>query len=81
MKTKMEKMLANVVPGAGKGAMYEKMAKPVENASASPAWTRGCSFWGTLWGCTPVIECLGLKNGQKWMASQSIGGFIGRCIL
>jgi uncharacterized protein len=30
LKTKMEGMLANVVPGAVKGAMHEKMAKPLE---------------------------------------------------
>jgi short-subunit dehydrogenase len=29
LKTKMEGMLANVVPGAVKGAMHEKMAKPL----------------------------------------------------
>jgi hypothetical protein len=29
VKTKMEGMLANVVPGAVKGAMHEKMAKPL----------------------------------------------------
>jgi short-subunit dehydrogenase len=29
-KTKLEGMLANVVPGAAKGAMHEKMAKPLE---------------------------------------------------
>jgi hypothetical protein len=28
MKTKVEGMLANVVPGSVKGAMHEKMAKP-----------------------------------------------------
>jgi hypothetical protein len=28
MKTKMEGMLANVIPGNVKGAMHEKMAKP-----------------------------------------------------
>ncbi len=28
LKTKMEGMLANVVPGSVKGAMHEKMAKP-----------------------------------------------------
>jgi hypothetical protein len=27
--TKLEGMLANVVPGAVKGAMHEKMAKPL----------------------------------------------------
>ena len=30
LKTKLEGMMANVVPGAVKGAMHEKMAKPVE---------------------------------------------------
>ncbi len=30
LTTKIEGMLANVVPGAVKGAMHEKMAKPVE---------------------------------------------------
>jgi len=29
VKTKMEGMLANVIPGAMKGAMHEKMAKPI----------------------------------------------------
>jgi short-subunit dehydrogenase len=29
-KTKIEGMLANVIPGATKGAMHEKMAKPLE---------------------------------------------------
>jgi hypothetical protein len=29
-KTKLEGMLANVVPGVAKGAMHEKMAKPLE---------------------------------------------------
>ena len=28
MKAKMEGMLANAIPGAVKGAMHEKMAKP-----------------------------------------------------
>ena len=28
-KTKLEGMLANVTPGAVKGAMHEKMAKPI----------------------------------------------------
>ena len=31
--TKMEGMLANVVPGAVKGAMHEKMAKPLKTAN------------------------------------------------
>jgi short-subunit dehydrogenase len=31
MKTKLEGMLANVVPGAVKAAMHEKMAKPLED--------------------------------------------------
>jgi short-subunit dehydrogenase len=30
LKTKMEGMMANVVPGAVKGAMHEKMAKPLD---------------------------------------------------
>jgi uncharacterized protein len=35
-KTKLEGMLANAIPGAAKGAMHEKMAKPVEeNESVS----------------------------------------------
>ena len=29
-KTKLEGMLANLVPGAVKGAMHEKMAKPID---------------------------------------------------
>jgi len=28
-KTKLEGMLANVIPGSVKGAMHEKMAKPI----------------------------------------------------
>jgi short-subunit dehydrogenase len=34
MKTKLEGKLANIVPGAMKGAMHEKMAKPLEEKSA-----------------------------------------------
>lgn len=34
MKTKMEGMLANVVPGAAKGAMHEKMARPLEEKAS-----------------------------------------------
>jgi uncharacterized protein len=30
MKTKVEGMLANAIPGNVKGAMHEKMAKPVK---------------------------------------------------
>ncbi len=33
MKTKLEGMVANVTPGAVKGAMHEKMAKPISKAS------------------------------------------------
>ena len=33
IKTKLEGMLANAVPGAAKGAMHEKMARPVEQES------------------------------------------------
>jgi hypothetical protein len=33
-KTKLEGMLANAVPGAMKGAMHEKMAKPREEAES-----------------------------------------------
>jgi short-subunit dehydrogenase len=33
-KTKLEGMLANLVPGAAKGAMHEKMAKPVEESQS-----------------------------------------------
>jgi uncharacterized protein len=33
MKTKLEGMVANVTPGAVKGAMHEKMAKPLSKAS------------------------------------------------
>lgn len=33
-KTKLEGMLANIVPGAVKGAMHEKMAKPREEAES-----------------------------------------------
>lgn len=33
-KTKLEGMLATVVPGAVKGAMHEKMAKPIENKAS-----------------------------------------------
>jgi short-subunit dehydrogenase len=35
MKTKLEGKLANVVPGAVKGAMHEKMAKPLEEEKAA----------------------------------------------
>jgi uncharacterized protein len=35
MKTKLEGKLANVVPGAMKGAMHEKMAKPLEEEKAA----------------------------------------------
>jgi short-subunit dehydrogenase len=35
MKTKLEGKLANVVPGALKGAMHEKMAKPLEDEKAA----------------------------------------------
>jgi uncharacterized protein len=35
MKTKLEGKLANVVPGAMKGAMHEKMAKPLEVEKAA----------------------------------------------
>jgi uncharacterized protein len=33
-KTKLEGMLANLVPGAAKGAMHEKMAKPIEESQS-----------------------------------------------
>jgi short-subunit dehydrogenase len=33
-KTKLEGMLANVVPGAVKGAMHEKMAKPIQDKAS-----------------------------------------------
>jgi short-subunit dehydrogenase len=33
-KTKVEGMLANVVPGAVKGAMHEKMAKPIQDKAS-----------------------------------------------
>lgn len=35
MKTKLEGMVANIVPGAAKGAMHEKMAQPVTEKKAS----------------------------------------------
>jgi short-subunit dehydrogenase len=35
-KTKLEGMLANIVPGAAKGAMHEKMAKPLEESETVP---------------------------------------------
>jgi short-subunit dehydrogenase len=35
MKTKLEGKLANVVPGAMKGAMHEKMAKPLEEEKSA----------------------------------------------
>jgi hypothetical protein len=35
MKTKLEGKLANVVPGTMKGAMHEKMAKPLEDEKAA----------------------------------------------
>ena len=35
MKTKLEGKLANVVPGAMKGAMHEKLAKPLEEEKAA----------------------------------------------
>jgi len=35
MKTKLEGKLANVVPGAMKGAMHEKMSKPLEEEKAA----------------------------------------------
>ncbi len=35
MKTKLEGKLANVVPGAMKGAMHDKMAKPLEEEKAA----------------------------------------------
>jgi short-subunit dehydrogenase len=34
VKTKLEGMLSNVVPGALKGAMHEKMAKPVQDKAS-----------------------------------------------
>jgi short-subunit dehydrogenase len=35
MKTKAEGMLANAVPGSIKGAMHEKMARPLDEEKAS----------------------------------------------
>jgi uncharacterized protein len=35
MKTKVEGMLANAIPGSAKGAMHEKMARPKEEKKAS----------------------------------------------
>jgi len=32
--TKLEGMLADAIPGAAKGAMHEKMAKPLEESKA-----------------------------------------------
>jgi len=34
-KTKMEGMMANAIPGAMKGAMHEKMARPLNDREAS----------------------------------------------
>jgi predicted acyltransferase len=33
-KTKLEGMLSNVVPGAVKAAMHEKMAKPIQDKAS-----------------------------------------------
>jgi predicted acyltransferase len=33
-KTKLEGMLSNVTPGAVKGAMHEKMAKPIQDKAS-----------------------------------------------
>jgi hypothetical protein len=35
MKTNLEGKLANLVPGGLKGAMHEKMAKPLEDEKAA----------------------------------------------